>query len=142
MRVRGCLVAAPGDGDARYVKPFRTIEDVHVHAAMLAYLLREARRLAWPRNWVERAFAAVLALSAIAQREANAAATHIALAGALAAAAGLVDEADIFWEAAAVDPAGKRWKRDRGSLSVAGSARKQRVERAWERMAAEPSTRT
>lgn len=31
----------PGDGFARYVRPFRTIEDVHVTAAVFAYLVRE-----------------------------------------------------------------------------------------------------
>ena len=33
----------PGDGYDTYVKPFRTLEDIHVTAAVLAYLLREAR---------------------------------------------------------------------------------------------------
>ena len=121
-----------GDGYARYVKPFRTIEDLHVHAAMLAYLLREARRLAWPRAWVERAFAALHALAAIARLDASAPATHIALAGALATGTGLVGEADACWEAAGGDPACVRWKRDCALLAVAGSARAKRLERAWE----------
>lgn len=129
----------PDDGYARYVKPFRTIEDLHVHAAMLAYLLREARRLAWPRAWVERAFAAVHALGAIARLDASAPATHIALAGVLAIGAALVREADACWDAAGDDPAGVRWRRDRALLSVAGSARAKRLERAWERIGAEPS---
>jgi len=128
-----------GDGYARYVKPFRTIEDLHVHAAMLAYLLREARRLAWPRAWIERAFAALHALACIARLEVSSPATHVALAGALAFGAALVQEADTCWEAAATDPAAERWRRDRGLLSVAASARAKRIERAWERIGAEPS---
>src|SRR6478672_11143237 len=35
VRVLGVL---PGDGYVEYVKPFRTIEDIHVHAALLGYL--------------------------------------------------------------------------------------------------------
>ena len=128
-----------GDGYARYVKPFRTIEDLHVHAAVLAYLLREARRLEWPRAWVERALANLYALCAIAQRDASSPATHIALAGALEIGAALVREAEPWWDAAGDDAASLRWRRDRGLLSVAASARAKRIERAWERIGAEPS---
>jgi len=123
-----------GDGYARYVKPFRTLEDLHVHAAVQAYLLREARRLEWPRAWVERAFANLHALTALAQRDASSPATHIALAGALAAGAALIGEAGPYWEAAFGDPAAERWQRDRALLSVAGSAREKRLARAWEQI--------
>ena len=138
VRFERVLVAAQdlleGDGYARYVKPFRTIEDLHVHAAVLAYLLREARRLGWPRAWIGRAFASLHALGAIARLDASSPATHIALAGALETGAALVQEADACWEAAGSDPAGTRWKRDRALLSVASSARAKRLERSWERL--------
>ena len=130
-----------GDGYARYIKPFRSIEDLHVHAATLAYLLREARRLAWPRPWVERAFAALHALAAIAPLDASAPATHIALAGALQIGEALLREADACWAATPGDPACLRWRRDRALLAVASKARAQRIERAWERIGAEPSAR-
>ena len=121
-----------GDGYARYVKPFRTIEDLHVHAAVLAYLLREARRLQWPHAWVAHVLANLYALCAIAQQDASAPATHIALAGALAGGADLIHEAEPFWEAAASDGAALRWQRDRALLSVARTAREKRLARAWE----------
>ncbi len=123
-----------GDGYARYVKPFRTVEDLHVHAAMLAYLLREARRLAWPHAWVERTLAALYALCAIAQLDPSSPATHVALAGALEIGAALVREADGYWDASGCDPAAMRWRRDRALLSVASSARAKRLARAWERI--------
>src|SRR5260221_9404342 len=44
----------PGDGYASYVKPFRTIEDIHVQAAVLSYLMREGQRLSWPQDWLQR----------------------------------------------------------------------------------------
>ena len=44
----------PGDGYSNYVKPFRTLEDSFVTAAVLAYLLREARARGWPADLRER----------------------------------------------------------------------------------------
>jgi alkylation response protein AidB-like acyl-CoA dehydrogenase len=122
----------PGDGYADYVKPFRTIEDVHVQAAVLAYLMREGQRLSWPQGWLERLSALLAALGKIADMPASHAETHIALAGALAIGAGLIAETDAFWQAAASDPAAERWIRDRELLKVAGRAREQRTRRAWE----------
>jgi acyl-CoA dehydrogenase len=125
----------PGDGYARYVKPFRTIEDLHVHAAILAYLVREARRLGWPRAWIERALAVLAAYSDIAQRDPASSATHVVLAGALASGEQLAHETDAFWDASsAKDPeAAVRWKRDKALLKIASQARAARLERAWER---------
>ena len=84
----------PGDGYAMYVKPFRTVEDIYVNSAILAYLTREARRLAWPRDWLERCVATLASLQGLATRGPAAPATHIALAGALAITAELTSRAD------------------------------------------------
>jgi alkylation response protein AidB-like acyl-CoA dehydrogenase len=123
----------PGDGYEDYVKRFRTVEDIHVHAATLAYLVREARLRAWPQSWLERAAAALHALRALAAEDPSLPATHIALAGALANGAALVAEADARWEGAQ-DEAAARWQRDRELLSVARKARAQRSSRAWQRI--------
>ena len=122
----------PGDGYADYVKPFRTVEDIHVQAAVLAYLMREGQRLSWPQRWLERLSALLASLGKIADMPASHAETHIALAGALAIGAGLIGETEAFWQAAAADPAALRWSRDRELLKVAGGAREQRTKRAWE----------
>lgn len=124
----------PGDGYQAYVKPFRTVEDIHVNAAVLAYLVREARRLGWPAPWIERAAALLYALRALAAEDPSAPATHVALAGALALGTGLISEAETFWKDCAGDVAAERWNRDRELLSVASSARAQRRVRAWERL--------
>lgn len=124
----------PGDGYDDYVKRFRTVEDLHVNAAVVAYLVREARRLAWPQAWVERALAALHALRSIAAENASAPATHIALAGALACSAGLLSDCEQFWTATQDDPARERWTRDRELLGVAGGARARRTLRAWQRV--------
>lgn len=124
----------PGDGYEDYVKRFRTVEDLHVNAAVVAYLVREARRLGWSPAWIERAAALLHGLRAIAGEDATAPATHIALAGALAQGTDLIGEAETFWNSVGDDPAGSRWRRDRELLEVAGSARTQRTARAWERL--------
>ena len=123
-----------GDGYAAYVKPFRTIEDLHVTAAVLAYLLREARARDWPAGFRERVVATLVALTALAAERASAAATHVALEGALQWAHQLYAEAGALW-AAAGDEAAARWQRDAALFGVAGTARAARARRAWERLA-------
>jgi acyl-CoA dehydrogenase len=124
----------PGDGSDQYVKPFRTVEDIHVQAAVLSYLMREGQRLSWPEGWLERLSALLASLGKIADMPAAEAETHIALAGALAIGAGLIGETEEFWKRAATDPAALRWARDRELLTVAGKAREMRTKRAWDRL--------
>lgn len=130
----------PGDGYTDYVKRFRTVEDLHVNAAIVAYLVREARRLHWPAEWTEAALSLLHALRALAAQDASASSTHIALAGALAQAGALILRADGHWANFAADPAQSRWRRDRELLKVAGGARIQRTARAWERIGGEASS--
>lgn len=138
LRFENVAVAAdailPGDGYDSYVKPFRTVEDLHVNAAILAYLVREARRLAWPRNWVERTVAVLFALQTLSGEDPSSSTTHLALAGALSIGSELLKESEPLWSNAASDPAAQRWRRDRELLKVAGGAREQRSARAWERL--------
>lgn len=124
----------PGDGYDRYLKPFRTVEDIYVNAAILAYLLREARRLSWPESWIERTISLLIFLQELSKAIPSAPETHIALAGTLAIGGGLITELEAYREAAAPDPAAGRWKRDRELLKVASSARELRATRAWERL--------
>jgi alkylation response protein AidB-like acyl-CoA dehydrogenase len=124
----------PHDGYDAYVKPFRTIEDLHVTLAVLAYLLREGRARRWSAAFNEQTVAALSLLSQLADEDARAASTHIALAGALRIAHRLYADALPLWAAAGDDPAAQRWQRDAALFEVAGSAREQRAARAWERL--------
>jgi alkylation response protein AidB-like acyl-CoA dehydrogenase len=128
----------PGDGYERYVKPFRTIEDVHVTLAVLAYLLRETRQRGWPSGFAERLCATLVVLSDLAGAAADAPVTHVVLAGALAQAHALYAEAGTLWATTGDEPAASRWTRDAALFGVAGSARSQRAARAWERLRAGP----
>jgi acyl-CoA dehydrogenase len=122
-----------GDGYARYVKPFRTIEDLHVHAAVLAYLARESRRFGWPHAWTERALATLIGFAAIAPLDPDAARTHLLLAGAMAQGEALVRETEAWWPDAPDRDAAARWQRDRTLLGLASKPRQLRAARAWER---------
>ena len=125
-----------GDAYDALVKPFRTLEDLHVTLAVLAYLLREARARAWPAAYREQLAGTLALLAALADGDVHGPAAHIALAGALHQAQRLYAETQPLWAAApADDPAALRWQRDSALFGVAGAARQQRAQRAWERLA-------
>jgi acyl-CoA dehydrogenase len=126
----------PGDGYDGYVKPFRTIEDVYVTVAVLAYLLRESRARAWPPAFRETVVAALQLLVSLADGDLQAPAVHLALAGGLHLAARVYGEAGPLWAAAGDDSAAQRWQRDAALFQVAGQARQLRAERAWQRLGA------
>ena len=125
----------PGDGYADYVKRFRTVEDIHIHGAVLGYFLGAARRFAFPDTVIERAVSAIVATRVLAALDPDAAETHVALAGTLARDANLLEHSDAHWEKS--EPAERDcWRRDRqGFGSVAGELREARRRRAWERLA-------
>jgi len=153
----GADAVLDGDGYERYVKPFRTREDTHIDAALLGYLLREARARGWPTGWRERALACLAALMTVSELDAADPATHVTLAGVLAGARALFEEAGALFAAgadakaeaaantaagtamrAAPDEAAARWARDAALLQVASGARAQRLVRAWERLSPPP----
>ena len=124
----------PGDGYSEYIKPFRTVEDAHVHAALYGYMIGVARRHAFVRELVEQLVAASLAVRAIALADPKSPMTHFALAGSIAQIGKLVVEIERAWEAAPDDEYA-RWKRDRPLLNVAQAARTTRRENAWASLA-------
>lgn len=139
LRLQGVRVAAdallPGDGYDDYVKPFRSIEDLHVTLAGLACLLREARARAWPAAYAEQLVAALMLLAALAARDPRSPLLHLGLAGALTLAQRLYAEAGALFEATPDDPAAQRWRRDQALFGVAGATRAQRAARAWATLA-------
>ena len=61
----------PGDGYDDYLKPFRTIEDLHVHGALLGYLIGVASRRSMPRDLVEPLVTLAIATCALAEADAK-----------------------------------------------------------------------
>jgi acyl-CoA dehydrogenase len=122
----------PGDGYADVLKPFRTVEDLHVLTAALGWGVRVARASRWERAWIEEAVALVLALHALDALPALAPETHAALAGVFRATRSLLDRA--AWPSC--DAATRAaWERDRPLLDVASTVRAARREAAWQTLA-------
>ena len=127
-----------GDGYDAYLKPFRTVEDIHVHAALLGYLIGAARRHEWPDSLVERLSALVVSARSLAAAPPSAPEIHIAVAGMLEETRRVVDDSASLWESAGTEER-DRWGRDRVLLEVAGKARAARRERAWEALLDRPA---
>lgn len=126
----------PGDGWDAYVKPFRTVEDLFVHAALVSYAIAAARRARRPRALVEEGLALIVLLRGLAAEDPRAPATHLALAGALRASAGFIERFEAAWPADDGEERA-RWQRDRALFSVASGARAQRAEAAWRDLGAD-----
>jgi hypothetical protein len=122
-----------GDAWERYVKPFRTIEDLHVHGSLLGYLVGVGCRCSWPESDVERLLALIVAVRALAQESPEPPEIHLALAGLLDQTARVVQELEPRWQTVGAHER-ERWQRDQGLLSVAGAARAARTKRAWQRL--------
>jgi alkylation response protein AidB-like acyl-CoA dehydrogenase len=120
----------PGDGYDRYLKPFRTVEDLHVHAALLAYISSLARRFHWPHEPQEQLLALLAASRALAARDPSDRQTHLALAGLLSLARRLLTESKPHFALLDEDTR-TRWERDAVLLTVAERARAARTEAAW-----------
>jgi alkylation response protein AidB-like acyl-CoA dehydrogenase len=132
----------PGDGYVRYVKPFRTVEDLHVHGACLGYLVAVSRRHAFPRHTTERLVAGIAAARTLARLDASAPEVHVALAGVLAEGAALIADLAPCWTGVETGER-ERWERDRALLgAVAGIARERRRQRAWEILEQGPAGET
>jgi hypothetical protein len=125
----------PGDGYTRYVKPFRTVEDLHIFGALLGYLMSAARRHGFPHDVKERIVAGLAATRALAGLDPGAAEVHVALAGLLAQEAQLREDLSDAW-ATVAGPERERWQRDRPLFgAVAGQVRERRRQAAWDRLA-------
>lgn len=118
----------PGDGWSDHVKPFRTVEDVHVHAALLAFLVASGARWGWDHGPLERGLALLAALRTIAAADPSAPENHLALAGAIDASGELVADLEAQgWP----EEDRARWDRDRALFRVASKARAARTQKAW-----------
>lgn len=126
----------PGDGYAEYVKPFRTIEDIHVGAAVLAFLVATARRHALSSAVLVDLLPLLLAARTLASCDPKAPETHVALAGVFAGLSRLLgaDTTTAALEAMPEDERGKL-RRDLPLLLVAERARALRLTAALEAIA-------
>lgn len=123
----------PGDGYDDYVKPFRTIEDIHVHAAGAGYLIRLCRQYDLGRSLVERLAQVVSSLQTWAAADAKDPVTHIVLAGVLAQSSAILRDVDVSLAKAAPRQHIK-FTIDKPIFEVAARVRAERSTKAWERL--------
>jgi len=116
-----------GDGYLQVLKPFRTIEDIHVAAAWLGHVVRLARLHGNDRGILERALASLAALRELGGRDPLEPAVHVTLAGVFADAVAVARAVDL---SAADEATRARWSRDFPLFEVAGAARELRREAA------------
>jgi len=121
----------PGNGYLDYVKPFRTIEDIHVVGATLGYLVGLARRTRASTTLIAELSADLVALDRLRNSSPLDPRVHIALHGVCQRMTRLVAGEDL---ARLLDGApkgeGDRWERDQPLLRVASKARAARFEAA------------
>ncbi len=125
----------PGDGFTRYVKPFRTIEDIHVLGAAIGYLIGVTRRTKGSVLLLADLGATLVALDWLRAVPPLDPRAHIVLQGVYQRIVGLADGPELaaVWQAAP-DEERKRWRRDRPLLDVAFRARRARFDRAQEEL--------
>jgi len=120
----------PGDGYTEYIKPFRTIEDIHVSAAILGYLFRIACLFGWPREARENILCLMVAIRSLAVNDPGAPEVHIAFGGVSSQISDLIQAIAPLWENVETETR-KAWDRDKELLNVAGFAREKRLQTAW-----------
>lgn len=123
-----------GDGYDRYLKPFRTLEDLHVHAALLGYLYGVACRFEWPEELRELLVGSLTCALALGECEPGRAVTHVQLAGLLGWGRRALAEASPHWERVEEEER-RRFERDRPLFGVAAKAREARRRKAWDTLA-------
>ena len=121
----------PGDGYLDYVKPFRTVEDIHVFGTATAYLLGLANRSHASSELRAELMALLVALDHLSEAPPLDPRAHVALHGVSQSLARLfsTEGFESLWEAAPPEER-SRWERDRKLLQVASSAREARFRKA------------
>lgn len=120
-----------GDGYLDYVKPFRTVEDIHVFGTAAAYLLGLAQRTEGPPELMAELAAAIVTLDRLCDAPPLDPRVHVALHGVSQGIARLFDTEELasVWEGAPPEERA-RWERDRKLLQVAQTAREARFRKA------------
>lgn len=118
-----------GDGWDAYVKPFRSLEDLYVLAASVAWLHGVGRDSAWPRGLMLQLVGLLGGCAEASRQGATQPATHVLLAGLFEQFALLQSSLTIALQQGAPHWA-EAWNRASGLLDLAASARAKRLENA------------
>ena len=119
-----------GDGWDAYVKPFRSLEDLYVLAALTAWLYGVGQECAWPQALRLRLLSVLAGCAEGSRQCADSVGCHLLLAGLFGQFQALRADID---EALLAGPAqwAQLWQRDQGVLALAAAARDKRLAKAW-----------
>ncbi|AYC34133.1 acyl-CoA dehydrogenase family protein [Pseudomonas cavernae] len=118
-----------GDGWDDYTKPFRSLEDLHVMAAVSAWQYGIASAHGWPQALCLSLLGLLAGCAEVARQPAGSAATHVLLGGLFAQQAALRAQIDAAFAAGPAELAAV-WQRDQRLLDVASGPRAKRLEKA------------
>ncbi|WP_137819908.1 acyl-CoA dehydrogenase family protein [Pseudomonas sp. 2FG] len=118
-----------GDGWAAYVKPFRSLEDLHVLSAIGAWLYGIGQEHGWPLALRLRLLGVLGGCAEVARQGATAPASHLLLAGVFAQFGALKTELTAAFAAGPAELAAL-WQRDSTLLEIARGPRLKRLENA------------
>ena len=129
LQEAGCELLA-GDGWDAYVKPFRSLEDLYVLAALTAWLYGVGQECGWPQDLRLRLLGLLAGCAEGSRQCADSVGCHLLLGGLFAqfqALRGSIDKALL------AGPAqwSQLWQRDQGVLALATAAREKRLAKAW-----------
>lgn len=128
----------PGDGYADFIKPFRSLEDLHVTAAALGYIARWARQATWPADLIEQILLLGAAAIGLDRFDVRGPAMHLALADFLERFQLLLNAAQAEIDQAPAETLAE-WRRDAAVFLVAAKARGLRREKARQILASPPA---
>ncbi len=117
-----------GDGWDDYSKPFRTLEDGHVLAALCAWLYGQSLLDHWPQALKLQLIAVLASLKEALAQPPQAAASHLLLASALAQFASLQTQISDALATHSSPNTAQAWQRDKAVLTIANSARVRRLQ--------------
>ena len=118
-----------GDGWADYVKPFRTLEDIYVLAAMAAWLYGLGVQHHWPPALVLRLLAVLAGTAELDRQSTNDPATHLILGALGEQFQALQPELDRALRTTG-SPWAESWMRDKAVLQLARQAQARRLQKA------------
>jgi len=121
----------PGDGYIDYIKPFRTVEDLHISAGVLGYLFRNACKYDWGRDIQQSILGCIVSVRSLALNSLTAPAVHIVIGDVLKQITDLFKRLEPFWEKVG-GQAKEAWDRDKILMKIADKIRNRRLQTAWE----------
>ncbi|MBW1846358.1 MAG: acyl-CoA dehydrogenase family protein [Deltaproteobacteria bacterium] len=120
----------PGDGYTNYIKPFRTLEDLHVTSSVLGYLFRTACLFNWPQSVKEQILAFLPGIKTISLSNPLQSTVHIVFGGISSLFSSFIKSIEPHWRLTD-DKTRSQWERDKALLNISGKAQSQRLSSAW-----------